>query len=120
MGRTTTIASSAGRPRCSRAATLDLMGDEVVEVGEPMFETVYALWSWCDGPRDGVADFQGRPHVFASEWDDQADDFGDAFLLRPIDGPAPRARLPAGIDPLRLALLAAELLHRRPSLFWCY
>jgi hypothetical protein len=51
-----------------------------------MFETVYALWYWCDGPREGVADCQGRPHVFVSEWDEGADDFGTAFLLKPIDG----------------------------------
>ena len=49
-----------------------------------MFETVYALWSYCDGPREGVADYQGHPHVFVSEWNEQADDYGDAFLLKPI------------------------------------
>lgn len=51
-----------------------------------MFEAVYALWFWCDGPREGVADYHGRPHVFVSEWDDGADDYGAAFLLKPIDG----------------------------------
>jgi hypothetical protein len=50
-----------------------------------MFETVYALWGYWDGPREGVADYRGRPHVFVSEWNEEADDYGGAFLLRPID-----------------------------------
>jgi hypothetical protein len=51
-----------------------------------VFETVYTLWHWCDGPREGVADYQGCPHVFVSEWNEAVDDYGDAFLLKPIDG----------------------------------
>src|SRR4051812_6402070 len=50
-----------------------------------MFETVYALWCYDDGPREGVADYQGHPHVFVSEWDEEADGYRDAFLLKPID-----------------------------------
>lgn len=50
-----------------------------------MFETVYALWYWWDGPQEGIADYRGRPHVFVSEWCEEADDYGDAFLLKPLD-----------------------------------
>src|SRR5262249_20606690 len=69
-------------------------GEWLVKEGEDMrrgpragdeYETVWTLWYYCDGPREGVADYQGRPHVFVSEWDEQADDYGDAFLLKPID-----------------------------------
>jgi hypothetical protein len=49
-----------------------------------MFERVYALWSFCDGPREGVADYDGRPHVFVSEWDEEFDDYGEGVLLKPI------------------------------------
>lgn len=49
-----------------------------------MFETVYALWYYWDGPREGVADCRGQPHAFVSEWNEEADDFGEAFLLKPI------------------------------------
>ncbi|VTS00252.1 hypothetical protein [Tuwongella immobilis] len=49
-----------------------------------MFETVYVLNHFWDGPREGVADFLGCPHVFVSEWDSTIDDFGDAFLLKPL------------------------------------
>jgi hypothetical protein len=49
------------------------------------YETVWTLWRYEDGPREGVADYQGYPHVFVSEWDEEADSYGDAFLLKPID-----------------------------------
>jgi hypothetical protein len=49
------------------------------------FETVWTLWYYCDGPREGVADYNGYPHVFVSEWNEEADDYGNAFLLKPID-----------------------------------
>jgi hypothetical protein len=50
-----------------------------------MFEKVYTLWYYCDGPREGVADYQSSPHVFVSEWNEEWDDYGEAFLLKPID-----------------------------------
>ena len=49
-----------------------------------MFEKVYTLWYYCDGPREGVADYQGSPHVFVSEWNEEGDDYGEAFLLKPL------------------------------------
>ena len=53
---------------------------------EPGFERLYAIRDWYDGPRDGAADYRGRPHRFRSlyldneEWD--ADD--DRFELTPL------------------------------------
>lgn len=49
-----------------------------------MFETVFTVWHYCDGVREGIANVAGQPHVFVSEWDDEYDDYGDAFLLKPI------------------------------------
>jgi hypothetical protein len=49
------------------------------------YETVWTLWWYEDGPREGVADYQDYPHVFVSEWNEEADCYGDAFLLKPID-----------------------------------
>ena len=48
------------------------------------FERVYTMTDFYDGPRRGVANYQGRPHFYDSEWqnDSSADD--DAFLLTPI------------------------------------
>jgi hypothetical protein len=56
-----------------------------------MFETVYTVPSYYDGPRTGIADYHGKPHLFQSEFRDfrtgldgePPDD--DAFLLMPID-----------------------------------
>jgi hypothetical protein len=49
-----------------------------------MFEVVYTH-DWYDGPRQGVADLQGMPHFFQSEWRDGEGSDADSFLLTPID-----------------------------------
>ncbi len=49
------------------------------------FETVYTMPSWYDGPREGIADYQGRPHLFISEWSDAVELEPDSFQLMPID-----------------------------------
>jgi hypothetical protein len=50
-----------------------------------VFEVVYAQYRYWDGPREGVADYQGRPHYYAAEWDAACDDYADTFLLTPVD-----------------------------------
>ena len=49
------------------------------------FERVYSVTDFWDGPREGVADFRGTPHVYRSvfradldEWDD------DRYYLSPL------------------------------------
>jgi hypothetical protein len=37
---------------------------------ERPFEKVYTMTDYYDGPRRGIADFDGRPHFYDSEWDD--------------------------------------------------
>lgn len=49
-----------------------------------MFEVVYT-YDWYDGPRQGIADFRGEPHLFQSEWRDGEDLNAETFLLMPID-----------------------------------
>jgi hypothetical protein len=48
------------------------------------FERVYAVTNFHDQPRDGVADFAGRPHFFQSEWDEAADEYANTFRLSPV------------------------------------
>jgi hypothetical protein len=56
-----------------------------------MFEPVYTVADYHDGPRKGIANDQGKPHLFQSEWRDSEtgpdgeylDD--DTFLLMPIE-----------------------------------
>lgn len=47
------------------------------------FETVHTMTDFYDGPRGGVANFQGRPHAYASLFDESAG-YSDTFLLMPI------------------------------------
>jgi hypothetical protein len=47
-----------------------------------VFERVYTMTSYYDGPREGIADFCGRPHTYCCPvefWDD------DLFELRALD-----------------------------------
>ncbi len=50
-----------------------------------MFEVVHTVPDWYDGPRGGIADYHGHPHLFESEWSDGEDLEADTFLLTPID-----------------------------------
>lgn len=52
------------------------------------FERVYTVNDFFDGPRTGVADFNGSPHVYASRFDSEADDWAPDYRLAPIDGAA--------------------------------
>src|SRR5688572_27222106 len=49
------------------------------------YEKVYTVTDYYDGPRGGIADFEGRPHLYASEWDDGEDDYALTFVLSPVD-----------------------------------
>lgn len=50
-----------------------------------MFEVVHTLTDWYDGPRKGIADYCGQPHLFESEWLDGENMDADTFLLSPVD-----------------------------------
>lgn len=49
------------------------------------FELVYTVQDYWDGPRQGIADFQGVPHIYERQFDKIEDDWSDTFLLAPID-----------------------------------
>jgi len=50
------------------------------------YERCYAITAWYDGPRSGIADYQGRPHLYESEFGDIAPgECDDTFLLMPLD-----------------------------------
>jgi len=50
-----------------------------------MFEIVHTCTDWYDGPRQGVANYECRPHFFESEWPDGEVWEAETFLLTPID-----------------------------------
>jgi hypothetical protein len=43
------------------------------------------MTDYYDGPRAGVADFDGRPHTYDSVFDHTRDDCSEAFDLQPVD-----------------------------------
>ena len=47
-------------------------------------ERVHTMTGYYDGPRNGVADYHGRPHIYESLFQDAADG-SDVFLLQPIE-----------------------------------
>lgn len=48
------------------------------------YEKIHTIQDWWDGPREGVADYKGKPHVFTRVFDEDLDDYSDFFLLTPI------------------------------------
>ena len=52
---------------------------------EPDHDRVYTVTDYWDGPRKGIADFEGRPHLYVSDWDDPADDYASTFRLSPVE-----------------------------------
>jgi hypothetical protein len=48
-------------------------------------EIVHTVTDYYDGPRGGIADYQGKPHIYSSLWDKAADNWSDTFLLQPVD-----------------------------------
>lgn len=49
------------------------------------YERVHAVWDYCDGIRTGIADLDGAPHYFVSQFDEAADDYSEWFRLYPVD-----------------------------------
>jgi hypothetical protein len=49
------------------------------------FERVYTVWDYYDGPRSGIATYSGLPHYYSCEWNEGKGDYGDTFVLTPID-----------------------------------
>ncbi len=50
-----------------------------------MFERVYTVTGYYDGPREGIASFRGRAHAYTCLFDASKDEYGDVYELRPID-----------------------------------
>lgn len=52
---------------------------------KPGYENVFTVTDYYDGPRRGVANFQGKPHFYDCIFDESKDDYTDFFWLTPID-----------------------------------
>ena len=50
------------------------------------YERCYTITDWYDGPRSGIADFRGEPHLYQCESGDEVPGYWlDTFLLMPVD-----------------------------------
>jgi hypothetical protein len=49
------------------------------------YERVHSVWEYWDGVRTGIAELEGVPHYFASQFDCAEDEYSDEFKLYPID-----------------------------------
>lgn len=65
------------------------------------FEKVRLVHDYWDGPRTGIADYEGRPHWFENIFDQDKDDYSDLFWLTPLSD-----------NTLRLAQHQAEIFSR--------
>jgi hypothetical protein len=64
--------------------------DDKVQPGQgspldPDYERVHTMTDYYDGPRRGIADFNGRPHLYESEWDDLKDEYASTFRVSPVE-----------------------------------
>src|SRR6267378_8317239 len=52
---------------------------------KPEYERVFTVTEYYDGPRKGIANFLGVPHLYECLFDEAKGNFSDQFLLTPID-----------------------------------
>jgi hypothetical protein len=50
-----------------------------------MSDQIYTVEDYWDGPREGFATFEGRPHHYKSIFDESEDDWTQTFRLTPIE-----------------------------------
>jgi hypothetical protein len=50
------------------------------------WDRVYTLNDYYDGPRLGIADVYGVPHIYEAEFDYSSEEYGDTFFVSPADG----------------------------------
>jgi hypothetical protein len=59
-------------------------GDVIVVHPRGPAERIHAVFDYSDGPRHGVADFQGRPHAFICKFDDDLSDWSEFYHVKAL------------------------------------
>lgn len=49
------------------------------------WDRVHTINDYYDGPRLGIADLDGIPHIYEAEFDHSTDEYGDTYWLAPVD-----------------------------------
>jgi hypothetical protein len=74
-------------PARRRIAAIDDI--QKIEYGSQMehdvWDRVYTVSGYHDGPRSGVADLRGKPHTYNSQFSDELDEYTELFSLAEID-----------------------------------
>jgi len=52
---------------------------------EQGYEKVLTVTDYYDGPRQGIANYQGTPHFYKCIFDEDKDDYSDLYRLTPLD-----------------------------------
>jgi hypothetical protein len=47
-------------------------------------DRVLTVNDYYDGPRLGVAEYRGVPHIYEAEFDHSSDEYGDTYFISPI------------------------------------
>lgn len=48
-------------------------------------DRVLTINDYYDGPRLGIAELRGLPHIYEAEFDHSTEEFGDTYFLSPVD-----------------------------------
>lgn len=48
-------------------------------------DRVLTIQDYYDGPRLGIAEWNGVPHIYEAEFDHSGDAYGDTYFLSPVD-----------------------------------
>jgi hypothetical protein len=48
-------------------------------------DRVLTVNDYYDGPRLGIAELNGVPHIYEAEFDRSTDEYGDTYFLSPVD-----------------------------------
>lgn len=49
------------------------------------WDRVHTVNDYYDGPRLGIADVDGVPHIYEAEFDHSSDEYGDTYFVSPVD-----------------------------------
>jgi len=49
------------------------------------WDRVHTENDYYDGPRLGIADVDGVPHIYEAEFDHSSDEYGDTYFVSPVD-----------------------------------
>jgi hypothetical protein len=50
-----------------------------------IWDRILTIHNYYDGPRLGIAEVNGIPHIYESEFDEDADDYAKTYLVSAID-----------------------------------